>query len=429
MPITPQQAKAELARRELARRGVSLEEPQQTILPEQITQSPDVQLMANWLRNMPFGQRIASMASGQPLENIQQTLSAIPEPQSKTFGMAVGKTLPDIAMATPFMRGAGMIPKIPAFLKTALGLGTYAGTKAAAQKRPILPSAGMGALAGAGFHGISRLGATLIPKSIPGAERIGSALGGYATGKILSPQEDKEALFYSAMGGMFPSKRIQGSEGATKFAKSIVQYALKPSKITKQYGADPVEGIVKEGILGKNWQDTSDKVQVRLGELVEYRDRMKIDANNRNVKVNYSKDKVFKPIEELRTKLAKDPEYHATEIESLDRIIKSLSENIDLKNMNIDQAYELRDRLNMMKPSGIFNRISQTFISDALHQVYHNMVQAINTSGVSPELKTVNKRMQNLISAEKAINDAKRSEEHTSELQSQVYISRMPSSA
>ena len=364
--------------------------------------------MANWLRNIPFGQRIASMASGQPLENIERTLSAIPEPESKTFGMAVGKALPDIAMATPFMRGAGMIPKIPAFAKTALGLGTYAGTKAAAQKRPILPSAGMGALAGAGFHGVSRLGSTLIPKSIPGAERIGSALGGYATGKILSPQEDKEALFYGAMGGMFPSKRLQPTEQTTKFAKSIVNYALKPSKITKQYGADPTEGIVKEGILGKNWQDTADKVQVRLNELVEYRDRMKIEGNNRNVRVSYTKNKVFKPIEELRSKLAKDPKYHATEIENLDNIIKSLSsENIDLNNMNIDQAYELRDRLNMMKPSGIFNRISQTFISDALHQVYHNMVQAINTSGVSPELKTVNKRMQNLISAEKAINDAK----------------------
>ena len=69
---------------------VSLEEPQQ-ILPEQITQSPDVQLMANWLRNIPFGKRISSIASGQPLENIERTLSAIPEPESKTFGMAVGK--------------------------------------------------------------------------------------------------------------------------------------------------------------------------------------------------------------------------------------------------------------------------------------------------------------------------------------------------
>ena len=201
MPITAQQARAELARRELDRRS---QQPTQQVLPEQVTQNPDVQLIANWLRNIPFGRRVSSIASGQPLENIDKTLGVIPEPQSKSFGMTVGKALPDIAMAIPFMRGAGLlsqIPKlgkyIPAIAKTATGLGTYAGTKAAAQNQPVIPAALSGAASGAVFHGAGRLGATALQK-LPMGERLGSALGGYTTGKVLNPQDDKEAMFYGA---------------------------------------------------------------------------------------------------------------------------------------------------------------------------------------------------------------------------------------
>ena len=409
MPITPQQAKAELARRELAKRGISLEQPSQ-ILPEQITQSPDVQLMAEWLRNMPFGKRISSLMSGQPLENIEQTLSAIPEPQSKTFGMAVGKALPDIAMATPFMRGAGLIPKIPAFAKTALGLGTYAGTKAAAQKRPILPSAGMGALAGAGFHGASRLGATLIPSFIPGAERIGSALGGYATGKILSPQEDKEALFYGAMGGMFPSKRIQPTEQTTKLAENLINYVLKPSKSLREFGKSPARAVVKEGLWGRNVADLDNKTQIKLNELNTYKDRLKFEAKNMGVTVDLAKNKVFQPLSNLLTELQKAPESNAT---SINNITKNLNDLLapqgkfrQLNSVSIDEAYNIRDIVNNLKPTGIFNTQSEAMTSKALHQVYHNIAEAINISGISPNLKLTNRRISDLISLKEAINDA-----------------------
>lgn len=178
------------------------------ILPSKITQNPDIQLMGNWLKQIPFGRRLSSIASGKSLEDIDKTLEAIPEPQSKTLGMAAGKALPDIAMATPFMRGAGLIPKIPAIAKTAAGLGTYAGIKAKSQNQPVVPAAIGGATSGALFHGLSKVGATALQK-LPAGKRIGSALGGYATGKTLNPDEDKEAMFYGAMGGMFPSSKLK----------------------------------------------------------------------------------------------------------------------------------------------------------------------------------------------------------------------------
>jgi hypothetical protein len=403
MPITAQQARAELARRELERRS---QQSTQQVLPEQVTQNPDVQLMANWLRNIPFGlgQRISSMASGQPLENIQKTLGAIPEPQSKSFGMAVGKALPDIAMATPFMRGAGLIPKIPGIAKTALGLGAYSGAKAAGQNQPVIPSALSGAATGAVFHGAGRLGATAIPKSIPGAERIGSALGGYVTGKALSPQDDKEAMFYGAMGGMFPSSKIQSIE-PTKLAKSVVNYSLKPDKSSKKFGADPVEGIVKEGILGKNWQETGEKVQTRINELQDYKNRVKLDAKNNQARIDYTD--VFNPLFELRNELLKDPKPHASIIKEIDTKIESLGKGINLRSLDIDTAFDLQSRVKRLEPTQ-FDRVSTKEVAKKLRQVYHSMGEAIkNNPQVSPELRTTLKRIHNLSAAQEAITDAK----------------------
>jgi hypothetical protein len=190
----------------------------QRILPEKITQSPDVQLMAHWLRNIPFGQRMASVVSGQPLRNIQQTLSSIPEPQARTFGMALGKALPDIAMATPVMRGAGLlgqIPRvgkfIPPIAKTTAGLSAYSGIKAKAQRQPVAPAIIGGVGQGLLFGGLSKLGATTIPSRIPFAERLGSALGGATAGAIIGGTPE-ETAFFGALGAIFPNQKMTVSK-------------------------------------------------------------------------------------------------------------------------------------------------------------------------------------------------------------------------
>lgn len=395
----------------------SLPQQSQQILPSQITQNPDVQLMASWLRNIPFGQRVSSVVSRQPLENIQRTLSAIPEPQSKTLGMAIGKALPDIAMATPFMRGAGLLGKIPkigrfipSIAKTTTGLGAYSGIKAKAQNQPVLPATLQGMGSGALFHGAGKIGASLIPPIIPGAERIGSALGGYATGKLLNPQEDKEAMFYGAIGGIFPSQRFQGSPIAQKTAEQIIKYALKPKKSLYEFKKSPERAITQEGIMGKDFDTIDKKAEVRLNQLNQYKDRLKFEAKNMGITVDLAKNQVFKPISKLLTEFQKMPESHASDIKTISNILSDLlmpqGKFRKLNKITIDEAYELRDMVNSLKPSGIFNTQSEAMLSKALHQTYHNIVEAINISGISPNLKQINIRISDLITAREAIQDA-----------------------
>ena len=112
-------------------------------------------------------------------KQIQETQESIPSPQTgiAKAGRITGQLAPELAMMAPFMKGASAIPKIPQAIKTALGIGAYEGVKAKAQNRPVLPAAATGASAGLLLSGAGKLGATAIPKKIPGAERLGTALG------------------------------------------------------------------------------------------------------------------------------------------------------------------------------------------------------------------------------------------------------------
>ncbi len=127
-----------------------------------------------------------------------------------------GQVLPDIFMATPALRMAGMLKKarfVPRLLRTgtaatAAGMGAYSGGRAAIQGEEVLPAVVSGATAGAVMHGLGKVGVTAIPKRLPFAERIGTAAGGYAAGKILSPEDDSNAAFLAGTGAMFPAKRL-----------------------------------------------------------------------------------------------------------------------------------------------------------------------------------------------------------------------------
>ena len=136
-----------------------------------------------------------------------------PENISAMLGSAVGAG----ATAIPLTAGAAMLPVVggSAVAANALGMGAYGGAEALARNmqgenvnvgQSMLQSAGGGALMG----GMGRLGASIVPSGIPGAERIGSALGGAAAGALTAPegQQGDSAMLGGLMGAVLPSERF-----------------------------------------------------------------------------------------------------------------------------------------------------------------------------------------------------------------------------
>lgn len=391
----------ELINRELANRQ-GQEIPQQ-FSQEELSSKMIPQLTKGLYESLPFGKKAVSMLPNA--QQIQQLMETIPRPQGflPSFARGAGAVAPDLAMSSPFMRTAGLIPKIPAIVKSALGFGAYGGAKAAMQGEQILPSALSSAGSAALFHGAGKLGATALQK-LPFGERIGSALGGGLAGQVTGGEEGMALGL--GLGALYPATKLQPTEQTSRMAETLINYRLKPSKSIKKY-TNPARGISREGLWGKNIADLESKVDMRLGELNNYKDSMKTEAKNLGVIVNLNKTKALKPIYEVLTELQKAPESHAPLIEAINRNIRDIERFGDLSKLPIDKAYELRDLITSLKPS-IWkgSNAGEVRISNALRESYHNIVNSINESGISPDLKQTNKRISDLIGAKQTIEDA-----------------------
>jgi len=367
--------------------------------------------------NVPFGKRLAQMGdvameyyTGKTPTPTQDIYSSMPKPEGFTeqFASGLGQVAPDLAMSSPFMKGAGLIPKLPAIAKQALGFGTYGGTKAAIEGKPIANEAlgygGSAALFGVG----GKVGSSLIPKALPFGERIGSAIGGGLTGAATG--EESSMALGAGLGALYPSSRIRPNEQSTKVAEGLINYVLRPSKQLKKY-ANPASAVAKEGLWGRNIADLESKADIRLGELNDLKNNIKSDARNNNVTVDLAKHKVFQPIHDLMTELGKAPESNSNLINSITKNLNDIfspsGKFRKLNNLSIDAAYEMRDLVNSLKPSLWKGSSSgEVRLANALRQTYHNIAEAINNSGISPELKTTNKRITDLIALKSAIEDA-----------------------
>lgn len=149
----------------------------------------------------------------------------MPEPEGivPTIARAVGEAAPMFAIAQPAMGAAGLIPKIPAFLKAGVGLGAVSAARSFARNEPVGPAAAKGAVGGMLMHGLGRVGVSIIPKKIPGSERIGSVITGGATGYLMEPDEKKKlasALLYGGLSAKSPAKRLKAPKSVNKYLTS-----------------------------------------------------------------------------------------------------------------------------------------------------------------------------------------------------------------
>lgn len=229
------------------------------------------QLTKGLYDNLPFGKRVISMMPNAA--QLQENMESTPAPDSVRgkVGRAVGTAAPTIAMASPFMGGAGAALNAAKFLpaaargavaKSSLGFGTYEGTKKAVEGKPgeILPAVGQGMAMGALFGLGGRIGATLMPKIVPGAERIGTAAGMGAAGAITSPDDPLTgAMVAGSLGALSPVSRFKTTEARVdaQILKEINK-GLRPTTVGKKtfkwqadkFDKDMITGV-KDLVLNK----------------------------------------------------------------------------------------------------------------------------------------------------------------------------------
>jgi hypothetical protein len=201
--------------------------------------------------SVPFGKRVVGMLPNA--SEIQKTQNLIPQPTSvgTQVARAVGQTAPDLAMSTPFLRGAGLIPKIgkSAIAQGVTGLGAYGAAKAAVTGQPVLPTAGKYALSGAAYGIGGKAGATLIPKALPFAERIGTGIGTGLTNVFTGDPKEWAAnfIFGAGTGSISPTERANVNKAIAPkldfetIGERIGGIPRELTRIVKQFGWDDVK--------------------------------------------------------------------------------------------------------------------------------------------------------------------------------------------
>ena len=245
---------------------------------------PDIKkaaIIMTRLAKSPIG-RLSLRLAGKKPEEIERVLTEF-EPEAITKGEKFAKGATDVASsfiaAAPIIRGVSALPLINKMwptLKLATGLGVYSGAKEAIEGKPqmIIPATAGGAATGLVTGGLMKGGATIVPKQIPGAERIGSALGGAAAGKILGGTTEDAALM-GALGAIFPSKRAEFKKiGISKIRDYAGNKVTKIRKGAKDYWKKEVNAY------GKSIEQlTTDEQPVDLNPLMERMTKLMIERN------------------------------------------------------------------------------------------------------------------------------------------------------
>lgn len=365
-------------------------------------------------------------------EEIEATLSKVGPAVSKgtKFAKAAGGAAPHLAAALPFFKGAGLLAqgmRLYPIIGTAGGGAAYEATSALIEgNKP--EDIGARALIGAGsaamFHGLGKIGATVIPKKIPSAERIGSALAGYAAGKMLSPRDEEGALFYGALGGVLPFKRSELSpKFKQKTASRLVNSLIKPRRGEFNWGRDPGLEIAKQGLVSKDLPGLLAKVQKRSGDIMGQIDRIISDAQAKVGGADYSD--ALRIIDEAINKSLTSPLSNKIVINRLQEIMFDLKGQIpdpnniggviqirpiDFTKLLPREALEVKRQLKTMTDWANPDYNARKIVNNTLRKVYHKIgtkLAAHVDKGLPPgktrNLRNLMLSESNLITAESSI--------------------------
>ena len=223
----------------------------------QALQNPLTQGMLGYMEANPLA-RFATrhlVPGGEQFTNILADPRFQQTTQAKGLGSQVsrqvGGAIPTVALAAPFMSGAGTLLKGAKFLPQALrgataagslGFGAFEGTKAGIEGRPIMPAAGQGALAG-GLMGIGgNIGRTLMPRALPYAEKLGTAAGMGGVNALLAQPGQKLAGGIVGTGLGLLGGGHQTEEGVPSVAQRTLRGAI--SFLTQKVPPEAVQSTL-----------------------------------------------------------------------------------------------------------------------------------------------------------------------------------------
>lgn len=195
MPITPQQARSELARRELARRGVSLQAPQSKPMTPNQQSFQEVGNVANSGKGLAGKAWDALAVPGQMSERGMKSIAdMIPQPEPK------GNMAMDLLKGTPSILAKSALQVPPKFIDRASLLAEAAG--------PAM-----------------RLGGAAAAKVGPGLGRQLEELSGAAKGSLGAAWNDAKTMFRpgkKAAGALYEDAKMVDRTGAV--GKSAAGY-------------------------------------------------------------------------------------------------------------------------------------------------------------------------------------------------------------
>ncbi len=231
----------------------------------------------------PYLKRISQLM-GNSISPANQEYDTLGEPKGTMEQIAnmAGQTVPQIAMATPFMKAAGLLPILtkglieegtsvlaPSVISVAksvaqssitqgsIGLAGYMGTKAGVQGQDVGQAVQEGLKQGIIFGAMTRLGATLMPTKIPltklnmpKPEVIGSVIGASVAGGMMEENPDKQlasSMFMGGLAALTPEERFNFNKSVAnhvnweKHFEETLQISPEMSKNIKQQGWDAIQ--------------------------------------------------------------------------------------------------------------------------------------------------------------------------------------------
>jgi len=206
--------------------------------------------------------------------------------------------------------------------------------------------------------------------------------------------------------GVYGAKKaIEATAPArTNIAGNLMNSIIKPRHKEYMFGKNPGKGMAQEGISGMNIESLGNKVEQRLNQLSEYSKQIRSLSENKIKTVNL--ESMFEPLKELSTQFSKAKLTNKAHLDKISNIVKDLRSNIpkelSIKEMPLETAYGLKKVVENLQKWDV-QTSADDMMNKALKKMYHNVDASIDIT--VPELKSVNSRMANLISAKSAIRN------------------------
>ena len=240
--------------------------------------------------NLPFGKRVISMLPNA--EKIKKVQEATPSPRGilPTAGRIAGEAAPDVAMMTPFLGGASVLPKAPGIIKLATGVGAYAGTKAGLTEGPqrILPEGGkaFATTAALGYAGKGLLNTSkIVGKSF---NYLRKSTADYVTTKVAPKayQAYQEAVQkFTPQIQKFAEEKLKIPSSAINSVKKFGVDAINKIRQTYDDNVDPIVQKIEQGFANKRqladkaYQQAISNPPKNFGGTVDVRDTVKVMDN------------------------------------------------------------------------------------------------------------------------------------------------------